>query len=352
MAAGVAMLAAVAASVAAAAGGSTAAACSAKGSDVVVRLAGAGTTTLAAGTDGRLLVDGSPCGAATVAGTKRIEVTGTASAESVLIEAGRGSFGRAAIAVELGAGDDTVHGARHRGRGLRLDGGPGSDSLTGGDGRDRIDGGPGDDTCEGGVGRDRLLSCMPRFEAEASAIEGEARKRIRGRSWRSGCPVGVERLRMVKLRHWTFHRDVRDGRLVVNEDAVDDVTRALRRVFEHRFPIRRMRLVDAYGASDRRSMRADNTSAFNCRFIAGRPGMWSQHAFGRAIDVNPVENPYVSGDHVSPPAGRRFADRSRNAKGMIKRRGAIVRAFRRVGWEWGGRWTGIRDYQHFSANGR
>jgi D-alanyl-D-alanine carboxypeptidase/RTX calcium-binding nonapeptide repeat (4 copies) len=339
-------------SVSAAAGPGSAATCDEQGSRVLVGLEGARETTLASGSGGRLLVDGSPCGAATLSATKRIEVAGTGSGESVVVDAGRGTLGRTVIALELGAGEDSVDGARHRGRGLRVDGGAGSDSLTGGGGRDRIDGGPGDDGCEGGAGRDRLLSCMPRFEAEASAIEGRVRKRMKGRSWRAGCPVGLADLRLVKLRHWTFHRDVRDGKLVVNEDAVDDITGALRRVFEHRFPIRRMRLVDAYGASDRRSMRADNTSAFNCRFIAGRPGVWSQHAFGRAIDLNPVENPYVSGDHVSPPAGRRFANRSRDRKGMIGGRGPVVRAFRAAGWEWGGRWDGARDYQHFSANGR
>ena len=114
-----------------------------------------------------------------------------------------------------------------------------------------------------------------------------------------------------------------------------------------------MRLIDAYGANDRRSMAADNTSAFNCRFVSGKPGVWSQHAYGRAIDINPIENPYVvpSSGYVSPPAGRRFADRSRNAPGMVHRRDAVVRAFAKVGWEWGGRWPGAKDYQHFSATG-
>jgi hypothetical protein len=334
-----------------AAGTDPAATCAERESRVMVLLEGAAETTLATGADRRLLVDGAPCGGPAGA-ARRVDVVGTAAAESVAIDAGGGSFGRTRIAVDLGAGDDAVRAAHHRGRGVRLDGGTGSDSLTGGAGRDRIDGGRGEDGCEGGPGRDRLLSCMPRFDHVSSAIAGRVRKRMKGRSWRGGCPVALRDLRLVKLRHWTFHRDVRNGRLVVNQDAVDDVGRALRTLFERRFPIRRMRLVDAYGASDRRSMRADNTSAFNCRFIAGRPGVWSQHAFGRAIDINPVENPYVAGSHVSPPAGRRFANRSRDAKGMIERRGPVVRAFSAVGWEWGGRWKGARDYQHFSANGR
>ena len=113
-----------------------------------------------------------------------------------------------------------------------------------------------------------------------------------------------------------------------------------------------MELIDRYGADDRRSMAADNTSAFNCRFVAGT-NRWSMHAYGLAIDLNPVENPYVSGSHVSPPAGAPFADRSRDAPGMIHDGDAVVRAFaRRAGWEWLGDGPGsVRDYQHFSADG-
>jgi Ca2+-binding RTX toxin-like protein len=261
-------------------------------------------------------------------------------------------FSGTAVTVRLGGGDDAVDASGHRGKGLRLRGGAGADSLAGGFGRDRIDGGPGDDGCEGGPGRDRLLSCMPEFDARTSAIDGDVRRRMTGRSWHDGCPVALGQLRLLELRHWDFRRDIRSGELVVHEDSAGDMTRAMRAIFAHRFPIRRMRLVDEYGADDRRSMRADNTSAFNCRYIAGRPGVWSQHAFGRAIDVNPVENPYVSGGSVSPRSGRRFADRSRRAKGMIHDGDRVVRAFRSVGWEWGGDWSSPRDYQHFSANGR
>jgi len=127
---------------------------------------------------------------------------------------------------------------------------------------------------------------------------------------------------------------------------------AMRALFRLRYPIRQMRLVDAYGADDHRSMDADNTSAFNCRFVAGSGGVWSQHAYGRALDLNPLENPYVTEPgYVSPPAGAPFADRSRHAKGLIHRGGAVVAAFAAVGWEWGGNWAWPKDFQHFSATG-
>jgi hypothetical protein len=112
-----------------------------------------------------------------------------------------------------------------------------------------------------------------------------------------------------------------------------------------------MWLVDRYGGKDERSMRADNTSAFNCRNVAGTSS-WSEHAYGRAIDINPVENPYVGNDgSVDPKKGRPYADRTRHAKGMVQAKGAVVHAFQDSGWGWGGSWNSAKDYQHFSASG-
>ena len=108
--------------------------------------------------------------------------------------------------------------------------------------------------------------------------------------------------------------------------------------------------VDAYGADDQTSMRANNTSAFNCRFVAGTTTL-SQHGLGLAIDLNPLHNPYVKGGTVDPPEGAPWADRSRTDPGMIKP-GAVVDAFASRGWRWGGYWSGGKDYQHFSTSGR
>lgn len=191
----------------------------------------------------------------------------------------------------------------------------------------------------------------PRFAGRVERIDDATRKRMSGVSWHRGCPVGFADLRLLRLRHWGFDGGVHRGRLVVHRDSARAILGAMRRLFRLRFPIRQMRLVDVYGADDRRSMAADNTSAFNCRFVAGSPGVWSEHAYGRAIDVNPIENPYVSGSHVSPPAGAPFADRARHRRGMIHRHGPVVRAFAAAGWEWGGNWSGVNDYQHFSASG-
>ena len=191
----------------------------------------------------------------------------------------------------------------------------------------------------------------PKFKGSVDRIDRDLRHRITGDSWHRGCPVPISGLRLLRVRHWNFDREVSRGYLIVNAGHARPVLRVMRRLFDLHFAIRRMRLVDAYGSDDRRSMRADNTSAFNCREVAGQPGVWSQHAYGLAIDVNTVENPYVSGSYVSPPNGRPFAKRRPHRKGMITTGGKVVRAFAKIGWEWGGYWSGTRDYQHFSATG-
>lgn len=191
----------------------------------------------------------------------------------------------------------------------------------------------------------------PPFRGSVHRIGPELRQRMTGVSWHRGCPVGFNRLRLLKVRHWGFDRRPHRGRLVVHRAEARAMLGVMRKLYRLRFEIRRLRLVDAYGADDHRSMDADNTSAFNCRFVAGTE-RWSEHAYGRAIDVNPIENPYVtSGGHVSPPAGRRYTDRSRGVRGLIHRRGPVVRAFAAAGWRWGGYWSGTVDYQHFSTSG-
>ncbi|HEU0246583.1 MAG TPA: M15 family metallopeptidase [Gaiellaceae bacterium] len=172
-----------------------------------------------------------------------------------------------------------------------------------------------------------------------------------GRSWRPGCPVALRDLRVLAMSHWGFDRRERTGRLIAHKDVARDLLGVFRRLYDARFPIRRMVPVDVYGGSDFRSIEADNTSAFNCRFVEGT-SRWSEHAYGRAIDVNPIENPYVSGGRTSHRASRPYVERAARRPGMAYEGGALVRAFAAIGWGWGGRWTSVKDYQHFSASGR
>jgi hypothetical protein len=203
-----------------------------------------------------------------------------------------------------------------------------------------------------GAGAWRAAPGDPAFEGSSEALGAKLRKRMTGKSWHEGCPVGLGKLRLLEVAHWGFDGDVHSGRLVVHRRAAAAILKVMEALYEERYPIRRMVLIDRYGADDHRSMAADNTSAFNCRFVAGQPGTWSQHAYGLAIDVNPIENPYVSGDHVSPPAGKPYADRTKSEPGMIHDGDSTVRAFASQGWEWGGDWSPAKDYQHFSANGK
>ena len=194
-----------------------------------------------------------------------------------------------------------------------------------------------------------LAAPSPRFAATVSPVRWSD---VRF-SYRAGCPVDPPELRLVRLSYWGFDRRSHTGSLVVHRRVTRDVVTVFRRLYAARFPIRRMVAISAYRGSDEASMAADNTSAFNCRRAVGSTARrWSAHAYGVAIDVNPVENPYVLGERVLPPAGRRYADRTVHRPGMAIEGGVLVSAFDAVGWQWGGRWPSTPDYQHFSATGR
>jgi hypothetical protein len=173
-----------------------------------------------------------------------------------------------------------------------------------------------------------------------------------GASWHDGCPVPPAGLRSVTLAHRGLDGEVHQGALVVAAGEVDRIVAVFRRLFEAGYPIERMEPVAAYGGDDDASMAANNTSAFNCRPVKGTD-RWSEHAYGRAVDVNPLLNPYVLRDGtVDPPAGAAYADRARTDPGLIHAGDPVVEAFAAQGWAWGGAWAGGQDFQHFSASGR
>jgi hypothetical protein len=169
-------------------------------------------------------------------------------------------------------------------------------------------------------------------------------------SWRPGCPLDVTELRAVEVSHWGFDGEVHTGRLIVAANVAQDIVEIMRDLFDASFPIERMEPVDLYDGDDNRSMAANNTSAFNCRPVTGGSS-WSEHSYGRAIDVNPLVNPYVVGSRVLPPEGEAFADRSQDAPGMIHGGDVVVDAFAARGWKWAGYWDSPTDYQHFSTTG-
>ena len=193
----------------------------------------------------------------------------------------------------------------------------------------------------------RRASCMgDRLRVEPlSAVERAA---MVGRGWRKDCPVGPDRLREVHLAHWTADGAVADGLLIVHADLADDVKDAFAELFDAGFVMVRVAPASVFGGDDDALMRANVTSAFNCRPMTNGTA-WSLHSYGVAIDINPLWNPYVKGKDIRPAPGRAFADRVavRQRPGVLEADGAAVRAFERRGFAWGGRWRGLTDWQHF-----
>jgi poly-gamma-glutamate capsule biosynthesis protein CapA/YwtB (metallophosphatase superfamily) len=191
------------------------------------------------------------------------------------------------------------------------------------------------------------------YTATIESVPSAVRRRMTGSSHDPArCPVGFADLRLLTMRYVGFDGRAHTGQMIVHHRHARGLVGVFRELYEARFPIRRMQLVDAYGGDDDRSMAADNSSAYNCRTVADK-STFSDHAYGAAVDINPVENPYVTADGVLPAAGRRFVDVDRSPdadapRGVIVANDVVVRAFARIGWKWGGVWNEA-DYQHFHA---
>lgn len=171
-------------------------------------------------------------------------------------------------------------------------------------------------------------------------------------SWRPGCPVALEDLSLVTVDHWDMDGRMRTGELVVAVDQAAAIAFAFGELQAQRFPIEHMELVDLWSGDDDASMAANNTSVFNCRRTTGSSS-WSVHAYGRAIDINPVQNPYVRGSTVLPPSGAPHAwNRDGSVPGLLTAGSPVVSLFDGLpdrGWQWGGHWSSPKDYQHFES---
>lgn len=172
-------------------------------------------------------------------------------------------------------------------------------------------------------------------------------QKIRKTTWHPGCPVSPGDLRQLTLTFRDFQNKIRTGTLLVHRDLADETLRLFEDLYRRGFQMERMVPIEEYGGDDDASMAANNTSAFNCRDATGKPGVFSNHSWGRAIDINPMTNPYVKGDKVLPPEGRKYLDRTKAFPGSILKDGFVVREFEKAGWTWGGRWPDRQDYQHF-----
>jgi hypothetical protein len=185
------------------------------------------------------------------------------------------------------------------------------------------------------------------YRASIRAIDAAGAHAMTGVSWHRGCPVPISDLRRVALTYWGLDGARHRGELIVHQTVARSVADIFHTLYAMRFPIRTMLAVDHFGGDDDASMAADNTSAFNCRPITGSTSGFSVHSYGKAIDVDTLENPYVKGLLVQPPAGAAFTDRANVRPGMIRHGDRVWRAFTARGFTWGGDWTSLKDYQHF-----
>lgn len=185
---------------------------------------------------------------------------------------------------------------------------------------------------------------LPRFSATISTVTAEDL----GSSWRAGCPVGPEQLRRLDVSIVNFKGVGDRGTLILHEDVAEQVVTVFEQLYEDRYPVSGMAPVTQHGSDDLLSMDANNTSNFNCRAVTGGTG-WSRHAFGRAIDINPIQNPYVTSSTVLPPQGTYFVDRTVYHPAMIYPDDVVVNAFASIGWRWGGDFNSIKDWHHFDT---
>lgn len=193
----------------------------------------------------------------------------------------------------------------------------------------------------------------PGAAARITTIPDGVWRNMVGRSWHSGCPVGRDGLRLLRINYWGYDGYRYRGEIVAAAWAIDNMSRALTAMYDARLPIRSMYRVDRFGwsprlrgADDYRSMAAGNTSAFNCRDVVNRPGVRSPHSYGGALDVNTWENPYRSATGLVPNTW--WASRSDPRVAWRSREHRVVRIMLRAGF----RWTyGTGDSQHFDATG-
>jgi hypothetical protein len=174
-------------------------------------------------------------------------------------------------------------------------------------------------------------------------------------TWSAGCPLGKDDLSWIRLTFWGFDDARHTGELLVNAGAADDLVQVFRQLYAEHFPIEEMRITTAPEQTAPPTGDGNDTGSFNCRATRGAT-VFSQHAYGLAVDVNPFQNPYHKGVPpariVLPELASSYLDRSWHRPGMITPEGPVVRAFAAIGWTWGGTWRTLQDLQHFSRNGQ
>jgi len=193
------------------------------------------------------------------------------------------------------------------------------------------------------------------FEAKIKPINKYTKQRmVERKSWHKGCPVPISDLRYIRVKHHNFYRGEKMGEMIVHKDVANDVVDIFRELYEIGYPIRQMRLISDFLGNDWQSIEADNTSAFNCRKTSTKSGKWSKHAYGKALDINPIENPFISKiGRISHVESYKYKKRvhkntSFTDRAILLKKDKAVKIFEKYGWKWGGDFSPYKDYQHFS----
>lgn len=193
---------------------------------------------------------------------------------------------------------------------------------------------------------------------KAEEISDEIFNRMWLKSWKENCPLDRSELRYLKVLHRNADGNPQRGEMVVNAAIADKMLTIFRQLYEAGYRIERMVLIDNYDADDEASMRANNSSSFNFRFMTGSTTQISKHGLGLAIDINTLYNPYVKQQsdgtwHIEPVTGEEYAfnrDNRTDIPYKINHDDLAYKLFTAAGFEWGGDWTSLKDYQHFEID--
>ena len=176
-------------------------------------------------------------------------------------------------------------------------------------------------------------------------IPESVKARMQGKSMKDNPHIGYDQLRYLTVYHYDYEGCIKQGEIVCNKRIARDLLGVFRDLFAKEYPICSIRLIDDFDGDDNASMEANNTSCFNYRVVPGTRAL-SKHALGLAIDVNPLQNPYIAGSQVYPPTATEYVDRTKDFPHKIDEKDYCKQVFTSYGFLWGGYWRD-RDYQHF-----
>jgi len=192
-----------------------------------------------------------------------------------------------------------------------------------------------------------LFFCFPLW---AQKIPDNIFSYMQGKSWQKKNAVQKKDLVYLQITYYGFDGNFHPGELIVHKQVAQEVLEIFDELYHAHFPLQKVQLIDKYQGSDELSMADNNSSAFCTRPMTGEKNSFSKHSYGIAIDINPVQNPYVKNDLVLPAKGNEYLDRRKIRKGMIVKDNVCYKAFTRRGWKWGGDWRTLQDYQHFEKD--